>query len=502
MRTDTGVAGPARRFKSRRPFLLLALGFATLFIIALASVWIAQRAETASRQVGHSLEVNNKLANFLLVMREAESGQRGFLLTNGDPQYLADYRTAASRALSSLAEIKVATADNPVQQAAVLAIKSTVREKLSELAQTIKLFQAGDAPAAMALVRSDTGRDFMESLRAVVQGMTAEEARLLQLRQVEFNRTNSRLLFVAFLGALVALGLAGVVMLLARRATRALQSAYAALEAANSGLEARVAERTADLREANDEIQRFAYIVGHDLRAPLVNIMGFTSELETLRRDLFERLAGLRASAGGAPEQDKPLSEAFSEAFGFIKAAIGKMDRLINAILKLSREGRREFRPERVDMSALLEGIAASLAHQASSIGASITIDPLPPATSDRLALEQVFSNLLDNALKYLRAEEPGRIQVTGKTTPTAQIYEVRDNGRGIDPRDRERVFELFRRAGPQDRPGEGIGLAHTRALVRRLGGSITLSSEPGRGTVFTVMLPDKYIDEQGGKAA
>ena len=160
----------------------------------------------------------------------------------------------------------------------------------------------------------------------------------------------------------------------------------------------------AELLESNEEIQRFAYIVSHDLRAPLVNIMGFTSELEALRDDLFARLRELRAAAlDQKGDADETLAADFSEALGFIKASIAKMDRLINAILKLSREGGRTFKPERVEMRALLNGIAASLAHQADATGATVEVGDLPSLVSDRLALEQMFSNLLDNALKYLR---------------------------------------------------------------------------------------------------
>ncbi len=267
-------------------------------------------------------------------------------------------------------------------------------------------------------------------------------------------------------------------------------------------------ERETDLREANDEVQRFAYIVSHDLRSPLVNIMGFTTELEALRHDMFDRLAQLRQELHQAVDDrtealnDKRLGEDFDEAIAFIKTSTSKMDRLINAILKLSREGRRDFRPERVDMDTLLAGIRASLTHQADAADATVTISRLPAVTSDRLALEQVFSNLVDNALKYLRPGVPGRIEVEGRASAAELIYRVRDNGRGVDARDRERIFELFRRSGVQDRAGEGIGLAHVRALVRRLGGTISLTSELGQGSTFTVSLPRAWTGEAQRKAA
>jgi len=100
----------------------------------------------------------------------------------------------------------------------------------------------------------------------------------------------------------------------------------------------------------------------------------------------------------------------------------------------------------------------------------------------------------MDNAVKYLRAGVPGSIEVGATDSGGAITYEVRDNGRGIDVRDRERIFDLFRRSGIQDRPGDGIGLAHARALVRRLGGSINVESEPERGTAFKVTLPKRWI--------
>jgi signal transduction histidine kinase len=187
---------------------------------------------------------------------------------------------------------------------------------------------------------------------------------------------------------------------------------------------------------------------------------------------------------------DQQLSEDFSEALGFIKSSIGKMDRLISAILTLTRAGRREFKPERIDTRQLIEGIVSTVAHQAAEANAQIRIEPLPAIVSDRLALEQIFGNLIDNALKYLREGVPGDIAIRGRTKLGFAIFEVSDNGRGIDPKDHQRIFDLFRRAGIQDKPGQGIGLAHVRALVRRLGGTMSVASELHNGSTFTVTLP------------
>ena len=248
---------------------------------------------------------------------------------------------------------------------------------------------------------------------------------------------------------------------------------------------------------ANEEIQSFAYMVGHDLRGPLVNIMGFTSELQALRDAIFERLGEGGEAFAGERLDPKAAAAEFDEAIGFIKAATVKMERLINAILAISRAGKRELKPEKIDMSALVKGVVTTLAHEAQAVNAEIEVGTLPSITCDRLALEQVFSNLLDNAVKYLRRGEPGRIQVTGYASSERVIYEVRDNGRGIAEADQKRVFELFRRAGAQDQRGEGIGLASVRALVRRLGGTIKLTSALNSGSTFQVALPRNFTDQR-----
>ncbi|MDB5650241.1 MAG: fhlA [Hyphomicrobiales bacterium] len=238
----------------------------------------------------------------------------------------------------------------------------------------------------------------------------------------------------------------------------------------------------AELKESNEEIQRYAYIVSHDLRAPLVNIMGFTSELEAVREGIMSELAS-------SPKVDT-INRDLVEAISFIKAAINKMDSLINAILRLSREGRRTFRPENLDMKQTLQGLADAQRHQADAVEAEVIIGELPMLVADRLAVEQIFGNLIDNAIKYLAPGRPGRIEISGEQIGSRVRFGVRDNGRGISPQDHARVFELFRRSGAQDKPGEGIGLAHVRTLVRSLGGRIDLASSLGIGTTFIITMP------------
>ena len=175
---------------------------------------------------------------------------------------------------------------------------------------------------------------------------------------------------------------------------------------------------------------------------------------------------------------DQQLSQDFTEALGFIKSSIAKMDRLISAILNLTREGRREFRPVLIDTRELIEGIVSTVAHQAAEAEAQIRLEPLPQIVSDRLALEQIFSNLIDNALKYLRPGVPGDIAIRGREKFGFAIFEVTDNGRGIDPEGSPAHLRFVpprrnpgsprpgHRAGPRPR----VGPAARRNHVGRLG--------------------------------
>jgi signal transduction histidine kinase len=473
---------------------LLIAGFIVLVTMSLTSLWLARESDKASEEVAHTLEVNTTIVLYQGALRRAESGQRGYLLT-GDPAYLADYEIGARRLWEIYPDLERLIADNPEQQQKLAGLQPLVQAKMQELDETIAMARSGRRDEAITLTRSNRGLDTMNAALAQILAMLNDERRLLAERRDYSDRTNLLLFIVNFVGGLVITILALSSISLIRKRSDQLASAHAQLAAANAELaqnnvmlEERVAERTADLREANDEIQRFAFIVSHDLRSPLVNIMGFTSELAALQDEIFAE-----PKPGDAPAKREQQREEFTEALGFIKASIAKMDRLINAILQLSRAGRREFTPREIDLAVLVKTLAGDVAHRAGEVNAKIEIGALPTITSDRLALEQIFSNLLDNAIKYLRRDLPGQIDVTATERGNFVVIEVSDNGRGIDPRDHERIFELFRRAGKQDVAGEGIGLAHVRALVRRLGGSIKVESALNQGTTFTIILPKHW---------
>jgi signal transduction histidine kinase len=497
------VTPDAARRRAIGQILLLAAGLVVLTIISAGSVYLVNKAREDARWVLHTVEVENELSLAQLQLRRAESAQRGYLSTLL-PDFETDFEQAASQLTPVLTRLGQITGDNPVQKRLADEMIPLSNQRIGEFRKTIELARTQRMDDAAGIVREGIGRDAMKHIDELASQMRAEEDRLFVKRTRNADRSQTLAASMTAIGSGFVVVLAGISIFLVRRSARARDDAEAMLRDNNLNLEATVNERTSDLREANNEIQRFAYIVSHDLRSPLVNIMGFTSELDELRADIFKRIAtlsGATASASPVPvvageiepvleDQDKQLAKDFAEALGFIKSSIAKMDRLINAILNLTREGRREFEPVRIDTRELIEGIVATVAHQVADAEAQIRIEPLPNITSDRLALEQIFSNLIDNALKYLRPGVPGDISIRGRTKLGFAIFEITDNGRGIDPKDHQRIFDLFRRAGTQDKPGQGIGLAHVRALVRRLGGTMSVSSELHTGSTFTITLP------------
>lgn len=489
----------AQRRRRFWQILLFAAGLLVLTVISAGSVYLVNKARDDSKWVIHTIEAENQINALLLEIRRAESTARGYLLTQGE-DFKVDHDKAVAALVPALDRLTRLIGDNPEQRQSIEKLSAAIETRLGQFVQEMDFIRRGEPEKAAALVREIASTDTTAAIANVATEMIQEEERLFRLRTVNSDRSQTLAASMTGIGSGLVVLLALISIWLVRRSALARDDAEARLRDANVNLEGVVDERTADLREANNEIQRFAYIVSHDLRSPLVNIMGFTSELEELGGDIFRRIGSLtHVPADGPPlpdgeialeGPDKQLSDGFSEALGFIKSSIAKMDRLISAILNLTREGRREFQPEKIDTRELIEAIVSTLAHQAAEAQAEIHIAPLPDLVSDRLALEQIFSNLIDNAIKYLKPGVPGEIRIRGRTKLGYAIFEISDNGRGIDAKDHQRIFDLFRRAGTQDKPGQGIGLAHVRALVRRLGGTMSVSSELNTGSTFTITLP------------
>jgi signal transduction histidine kinase len=479
----------------RSTTVLLFVGFLALLGIVGMTFWLGERAQVHFKDTTEARDVRAAAVELRNAVLMAESSQRGFLFI-GNEIYLAPYDAAKTLAQRQLDVLRSMPAPDSRTNVALQRLTSILAEKFSEMDETIALKRSRRDADALAAVRTNRGKALMDEANVFFSGIirAADERLTTSVGEQRANATWLRRFSI--IGGMIIVVVVGGAAFTVLRYTRELSAAHQEVGLLNAGLEQRVKDRTADLSRANDEIQRFAYIVTHDLRAPLINIMGFTRMLEESGQALQALID--KSETSGDPADPvvqnarTAVTEDLPEAIGFIRSSTVKMDNLINAILKLSREGQRTLRPERIHLKDVISASAAAIQHQLSEAGGEISIKAdVPPILTDRLSVEQIVGNLLDNAVKYRAKDRPLRIDVRAELVPGNRVsIEIEDNGRGIAEQDQRRVFELFRRAGEQDQPGEGIGLPYVLTVARNLGGEIGLTSELHKGTTFRLTLP------------
>ncbi|MCB1057041.1 MAG: HAMP domain-containing protein [Acidobacteria bacterium] len=271
-----------------------------------------------------------------------------------------------------------------------------------------------------------------------------------------------------------------------------LDRAQVALREARDDLERGVEERTADLQAATQEMKALLYMVSHDLRAPLINLQGFAGELRAALDTIRPIVGDLEGHADDEPRAAlrRFFDEDAQDALRFIEMSVLRLNDFTLALLKLSRAGHQELSIEELDLGELIEHILGTLAFQIEQCQAMLTVDTLPAVCADRMALEQVLSNLIGNALNYRSPERSPKIHLWAEELDQEVRIHVEDNGRGIAEEDFDKIFAPFRRIGNVDSEGEGVGLAYAQTLVRRHGGRIRCRSTFGVGSQFIVSLP------------
>jgi PAS domain S-box-containing protein len=271
-----------------------------------------------------------------------------------------------------------------------------------------------------------------------------------------------------------------------------------AIRSLNQELEERVRVRTADLEEANRQLARkneenetFVYSVSHDLRAPLVNLEGFSRELDLACGEVKQILSDPAMPPDLRARAEAVVGREVAESIGYIRAGVARLTGIIDALLRLSRLGRVQYEQRAVAVAPIVERVVQSLRVTADEKRATVTAGPLPDAWADPLVVEQVVGNLVGNALNYLSPNRPGRVEVGSVPgEPGVRTYFVRDNGVGIPAAHRPQVFQAFRRLQPGLAPGEGMGLVMVRRMLERLGGRVWFESVEGEGTTFYFTLP------------
>ena len=245
-----------------------------------------------------------------------------------------------------------------------------------------------------------------------------------------------------------------------------------------------------ELAYKNEELESIIRIASHDLRSPLMNIKGFSSELAKDIDKVHQMLKELPLPEKISDKAETVFTKYVPEALGFIQNIAEAINRMLKSLMAVAKAGTTPITMKTLDMNALVADIAANCQFRLIESGGVLTIDPLPECRGDANQITQIFSNLIGNAIKYREPKRPLHIHVHASIEEGTVTYCVEDNGRGIDAAHHDKIFDLFTRLDSDATEGEGIGLTIVRRMIERHGGKIRVSSEVGKGSSFFVAMP------------
>lgn len=476
-----------------------------VLVVGLASYLAVQRARAARALVAHTRDVITATFATLSTLQDAETGQRGYVITGVD-SYLAPYHRAVASLGDDTARLRSLLRNDARQERRLDTLSKFVSTELTELARTIDLQRSGQHAQAIALVQSGAGRQSMDEIRNVLAAMASQDRAALEARVADEERLARIALIVIVAGtiaaAIVALltnGLLTGYAMVQERATNTLSQQNKQLNAQALELELQqqqLQDQAAELEMQNEELQRqtaalevantakaqFLAAMSHELRTPLNAIGGYV-DLLTL---------GVRG----------PMSEPQQEDLRRIKKSGQHLLSLINEILNFARigAGRIDYKVARVPVGILLADVVSLMTPQMRSKDITCSVadsDGALAARADREKVQQIVLNLLTNAYKF--TDRGGRVVVEcapADATDDASTLRicVSDTGRGIAASELEAIFEPFvqidRRMTPENEQGLGLGLAISRDLARGMGGDLTAESVLGQGSTFILTLP------------
>ncbi|MFC1742641.1 ATP-binding protein [Candidatus Riflebacteria bacterium] len=248
---------------------------------------------------------------------------------------------------------------------------------------------------------------------------------------------------------------------------------------------------SAQLQEKNRDLEEILFFFSHDLKSPLVSIQGFSDILDISQKKLLAFLTEKEISSDNINELSHFLEKNIANPIRFITSSVIRMQSIFAGFLKLARMGTVHISLKKIDIDLLLAGICREFELKIKDKNISLKVDKLPACTGDREQIFRVFFNILDNAVKYLDPARPGNIVVSGRVENERAIYCIEDNGIGIEEKQYERIFQMFRRLNPQGSEGDGLGMTIVRKILNRQDGKVWLQSEPGKGSKFFFSLPE-----------
>jgi len=487
----------------------ILLGFAiamgVLLLTSAASFWSIRGLSIQTQRVEHTYQVLQEVESITAVLKDAQAGVRGYLLT-GDTVYLSPYSIATNQLPHSISRVMALTADNFAQRDRLDSLSRLVEQEFRILRPMTETHAAMSHSTMQTLL--DTDRQTMRQVRILYARIRRNELLLLAQRsalQETFEKTTPLAVLLSAVLALVIV--VGPVRKIVRELAdnRRLQ---AELSAVNAGIAQRIAairelaeqvvqgdykvkipdkekdnlgglavllnrmtealdESFSALEKRNQELDQFAYVASHDLKAPLRGIATIVKWIE-------EELAA-------------ELSPQMRTYLGQMKGRLARLDDLINGLLAYARAGRTNFTAEEVSVAELVREVGELVVPP----DFELALAPgLPTFVTNRLSLQQVFTNLLSNAVKY-HHRGAGHLAVSCEDAGSHYAFRVADDGPGIAPEYHQKIFLLFQTL--RDRHSSestGIGLSIVKKIIDEQKGTIRVESPVGQGAAFVFTWP------------
>jgi light-regulated signal transduction histidine kinase (bacteriophytochrome) len=440
---------------------MIALPVICLLTAVLMIAGLRSQTENARTQEQKSQRILNAANRLLMGLQRAEAEVRGFSVTQNQ-KFLKNYQQAEGTIQTKSEQLQQLAQETSMQQVEVQKIQTLAEQQIQHLETTIEISQQnavmGEDFAQLDQQLLKNELQFQELKGAIAQFIDQQENAQTQ-REAQVENWKNLTTQVQWLALLVGLGATAGAIYLFISLDHQLSQYTDRIEESNAYL----ARTSQTLEKRNQELDQFAYIVSHDLKAPLRAIANLSSWIE-------EDLAG-------------HLDTDTQHQMDLLRGRVHRMEAFINGILEYSRVGRMRSQVETVNVESLLKEIIDSLAPPP-----EFTIEiatPMPTLITDPLPLQQIFTNLISNAIKH-HDRCDGKVFIAAQEMESAYEFSIRDDGPGIDPKFHEKIFIIFQTLQARDTvENTGVGLAIIKKILDDKGGTIKVESEPEKGTTF-----------------
>lgn len=414
--------------------------------------WLSARVAREGVRAEARSDTLRALRRTLIGVLNAETGQRGYLIT-GESQYLDSYERAKQEIPERLRELRTQVSGGWIADTDVNRIEQLTNLKLEEIGKTLEVFRREGREAAYTVVSTEVGKNIMDDLRSELARMDESNSAAMQRTRTERDRTAAILAAVAILSALVtAGGLMGLYRVGRTQEREIADSEKLALEA------------------LNQHLGEFAHMAAHDLRSPARSTLGL---VQLARR--------MDADSDG---RNRLLEQA--------EASLQRQMDLIQSLLTYQRVDGKQLPPSTpVSTSTILGQVKDNLRDLLDKHNAVVKYSDLPEIQGYAEPLMLLFQNLIENSIKYSRPDVPPEVVISARRSDTEWLFSIRDNGLGFDKEYSERIFRPFERLHGVTYSGSGIGLATCAKVAKLHGGRIWAESKLGQGSEFFFTLPD-----------